>query len=347
MASTERHKLSGLIMSVDFMGDRMRVRRSLAGLVAASSVVAGATALPTAGWAAAVGEPCVRENLRLPSGSWQRFGSVIADATGRFQVAYATDTSWNGHLVRWDNGQPTDLGQTPGYVTDINGQGDIVGGVSTEDGLTGPAWRYSDGAVTFLPGLPGSSGGSAVAIAPDGSVTGSVSFADGRETAVVWAPDNTVRALPDSGWSRAVDIDADGTVIGYVTDAAVRWAPGAQPGVLPAYEPGPDTHRELTAISAGRVLGQEHHGSSVQVVEWAPGANPVSFGAGWAQAINARGSIVYRRAETNELWFQQGGVDRALPFGPSSFPIAEVTGLTDDDIAYGRQYSTPVRWVCA
>lgn len=228
-------------------------------------------------------------------------------------------------------------------------RGDIVGGGSPESGVPGRAWRYSDGRVILLPGLPDSVISSAVAIAPDGSVAGSVRFADSRETAVIWAPDNTVRALPDSGRSWAVDIDADGTVIGYLTDAPARWAPGAQPEVLPAYRPGPATQGELTAISAGRVIGREHNGPDFEVVVWAPGAAPVSLGPGWAKAINARGSVVYRRVQENQnqLWLRQDGVDRALPFGPSPFPIAEVNGLTDDDTAYGTHSSSPVRWVCA
>jgi hypothetical protein len=304
--------------------------------------------LPAAASAAEVTAPCVRENLRLPAGSWQTFGLSDADPSGRFQIAYGTDTSWRAHLIRWDNGVPADLGTPLGSLEEINQQGDIVGNTESEDGLYRyTAWRYSGGQLTTLPGLPDSVDTVARAIAPDGTVAGWVRSADKQTTAVTWAPDNTVRALPGSGASQAIDIDANGTVIGYLASAPVRWAPGAEAEILPAFESGPDTYWELTAISAGTVIGTETNGTDTQIVMWAPGAAPVSLGQGAAHAVNARGSIAYERVYENELWLRQDGVDRSLPFGPSPYSIADIAALTDDDIVYGLHYSTPVRWICA
>jgi uncharacterized membrane protein len=265
-------------------------------------------------------------------------------------MAYGTDTSWGSHLIRWDNGVPTDLGTPPGSLDEINEQGDIVGGSDSEseDGSYHySAWRYSNGQVTSLPGLPDSVDVTADSIAGDGTVAGWVRSADRHLTAVTWAPDNTVHPLPGTGDSRAVDIDTDGTVIGYLGGAAVRWAPGAPAEVLPGYEPGAGTYLQVTAISAGTVVGEEYDGTSSRVVVWAPGADPVSLGTGVARAVGARGSVVYKRIYENQLWLRQDGVDRALPFGTAPFASADVVALTDDDTAYGYFYPNPVRWVCA
>ncbi|WP_433386584.1 hypothetical protein [Micromonospora sp. KLBMP9576] len=324
--------------------------------MALASVVAGATGLPSAASAAEgaataadVGPPCVRENLALPAGSWQRINVVHADPSGRFQLAYGTDTSWRGHVVRWDNGVPTNLGTPPGSLEEINAQGDFVGNSYSEDGLyRSTAWRYSAGQVTTLPGLPDSVQTIASAIAGDGTVAGWVRSADGRPTAVTWSPDNTVRALPGAGDSRAIDVDADGTVIGHLAGKPVRWAPDAQPEQLPGYAGDPDAYWELAGISAGVVAGQEHSGNSSLALAWAPGAAPTLLAEGAVtHAVNARGSVAYGQTYENKQWLRQNGVDRALPFGSSPYPIAEVAALTDDDIAYGNVSSTPVRWVCA
>ncbi|MEU6075221.1 hypothetical protein [Micromonospora sp. NPDC047074] len=334
----------------------MGIREGMAGLVAVASVVAGANALPpaasaveAAASATEVGPPCVREDLRLPAGPWQRIEVEHADPSGRFQLAYGTDTSWGGHVIRWDNGVPSNLGTPPGGLEEINEQGDFVGNTSSEDGLhRSTAWRYSAGQTTSLPGLPDSVQTIATAIAGDGTVAGWVRSADGRQTAVTWAPDNTVRALPGAGASRAVDIDSDGTVIGFLGNTPVRWAPNAQPETLPGYAAGPDSGWHLTGISAGVVVGMEVTGSSHLVLAWAPGTAPALLAQGATpHAVNARGSVAYEKSYENEQWLRQDGVDRALPFGPSPFSIADVAGLTDDDVAYGNHYSTPVRWVCA
>jgi uncharacterized membrane protein len=325
----------------------MRVRPGLAGLMTVASVASVVATVPTAASAAEVTAPCVREQLRLPAGSWQTFGLSDADPSGRFQIAYATDTSWRAHLIRWDNGVPADLGTPPGSLEEINQQGDIVGNADSVDGTyRSTAWRYSGGRLTTLPGLPDSVETVARAIAPDGTVAGWARSADQQTTAVTWAPDNTVRALPGPGGSQAIDIDADGTVIGYLAGAPVRWAPGAEAEILPRYESGPSTSLELTAISAGTVIGTERTGPDARIVEWAPAAAPVSLGTGAAYAINARGSIAYEREYENELWLRQNGVDRSLPFGPSPYSIADIVALTDDDIVYGLHYSAPVRWLC-
>ncbi len=313
-----------------------------------ASVAAGATTLPTTASAAEVGAPCVREELRVPSGSWQRIDVSDADPSGRFQIAYGTDTSGRAHLIRWDNGVPANLGTPPGALAEVNQQGDIVGTTFSDEPDRSMAWRYSEGRLATLPGLPDSVEAVAQAIAPDGTVAGWVESADNQRTAVTWSADNSVQALPGSGGSFAIDIDVDGTVIGYLAGAPVRWAPGAEAEVLPAYKAGAGTSWHLIAISAGTVIGQEWQThTDNRLVVWAPAAAPVSLGDVYGHAVNARGSIAYERAYENEQWLRKDGVDRSLPFGPSPFSIADIAALTDDDIAYGTHYSTPVRWVCA
>lgn len=313
-------------------------------LMTAACVLAGVVAAPTAAQAAAA--PCVRQNLPVPTGSWQRIDLLAADPSGRFQIGWGTDTSEHDHMIRWDDGVPADLGTPPGSIADVDQQGDIVGTTVDDQTYLGTAWRYSGGQVSILPGLPDSVETVASAIAPDGTVAGRTRSADGRSTAVVWQPDNSIHALPATGSSRAIDIDADGTVIGTADDAPVRWAPGSEPEVLPLYQPQDGTYAELTAISGGTVLGTETTGITGRVVTWTPDGNPVAVADGTGQAINAKGSIAYFRPYQNDLWLRQDGVDRPLPFGPSPYAVGKVVDLTDTGVAYGQNFSTPVRWTC-
>jgi len=313
-------------------------------LMTAACVLAGVVAVPTA--AQAADAACVRQNLSVPTGSWQRIDLLAADPSGRFQIGWGADTSGHDHMIRWDDGVPADLGTPPGSLADVDQRGDIVGTTFDEQTYRGAAWRYSGGQVSVLPGLPDSVETVARAIAPDGTVTGRSRSADGRSTAVVWAPDNSIHALPATGSSQAIDIDADGTVIGTVDDVPVRWAPGSEPETLPLYEPQDGTYAQLTAIGGGTVLGTETTGSAGRVVTWSREGTPVVVADGTGQAINAQGSIAYFRPYQNELWLRQDGVDRALPFGPSPYAVGKVVALTDTGVAYGQNFSTPVRWTC-
>ena len=87
-------------------------------------VLAGVVAAPADAQAAAA--PCERQNLSVPTGSWQRIDLLAADPSGRFQTGWGTDTSGHDHMIRWDDGAPADLGTPPGSIADIDQQGDIV-----------------------------------------------------------------------------------------------------------------------------------------------------------------------------------------------------------------------------
>ncbi|AGL21092.1 hypothetical protein [Actinoplanes sp. N902-109] len=323
-------------------------------LTTMATAVLASTALLAPVTAAEAGAPCVRENLSFPAGSWQRIDMTAAEPSGRFQLALGTDTSFGSHTIRWDNGVPTDLGTPPGSFTDINQQGDIIGSIETDsERYYYTAYRYSGGRVTRLPGLPDTVSSSARAIAPDGTIAGSAISAAGKHTAVVWAPDNTIHALPGSGTtSDTDDIDTDGTVIGEIDDHPVRWSPGATaPDPLPAYNAGPNAGWDLTAIGGGVIAGTENPGtgndSDTRMLVWAPGAAPVPYGAATPLAVSATGDIAYRRPYENELWLRHDGVDHALPFGPSPYPVATVVGINPTHTVYGNNFSTPVRWRCS
>jgi hypothetical protein len=293
-------------------------------LMTAACVLSGVVAVPAA--AQAADAPCVRQNLALPAGSWQRMDLAAADPSGRFQIAWGTDTSDQAHMIRWDNGVPADLGTPPGSLVDVDQQGDIVGTTFDDQTFRGTAWRWSDGQLTTLPGLPDSVTTDARAIAPDGTIAGFTRSADGQSTAVIWGPDNSIHVLPATGPSEA---------------------PGRDPQVLPLYQPQDGTFAQLTAISAGTVLGDELTGNTFRAVTWSPDGTPALVADGGSgQAINASGSIAYFRAFQNDLWLRQDGVDRSLPFGPSPYAVGKVVALTDSGVAYGMNFSTPVRWTC-
>ncbi|GAA3093757.1 hypothetical protein [Streptomyces echinatus] len=88
------------------------------------------------------------------------------------------------------------------------------------------------------------------------------------------------------------------------------------------------------------------HGSRGDGVVGRTAAEPVVLGDGEPQGVDRHGSVVVRTSPDPELWLVRDGVTRSLPSDSTPCPTAEVVALTDDDIAYGRWNSTPVRWDC-
>lgn len=129
----------------------------------------------------------------------------------------------NGAVV-WENGtirQIGGLGETSG-AADINNHGYTVGWTSNPDDST--SGFFNDGVTTMLlPTLPGLFYGDAAAINDDGLIVGySAPLGTGEGTATLWkngvAYDlNSLLGPNDGAWNliSAVDIDEDGTIVGF------------------------------------------------------------------------------------------------------------------------------------
>jgi hypothetical protein len=92
-------------------------------------------------------------------------------------------------------------------------------------------------------------------------------------------------------------------------------------------------------VAGDTALGYEVHATGpTSILLWRNGTatGPEVLGEGEPQAVNRHGSVVVRTTPDTKLWLIQNGVTRSLPSDSTPFPTAEVTALTDHDIAYGR-----------
>ncbi|MCZ4506891.1 hypothetical protein O3Q52_01440 [Streptomyces sp. ActVer] len=323
----------------------------------ATAITAPPTASAAAERSAQVGAPCTRSQLAVPAGTY-RAGVYDADPTGRFQVGYMMDTAFVYHLIRWTDGVPEDLGTTRTGAKGINAHGDIVGSEFDNETYRSAGWLYRNGEFSALPGIEPGFDTIPESINADGTVSGASGAPGQRPVPVLWTPAGDVRPLdlpPGDAGGRGTDIDDDGTIVGW-TDAgpetsthAARWSPDGTPERLPEHRPGPETGSRAEAVAGDTALGYEVHATGpTSILLWRNGTagGPEVLGEGAPQAVNRHGSVVVLTTPDTKLWLIQNGVTRSLPSDTTPFPTAEVTALTDHDIAYGRWNSTPVRWDC-
>jgi uncharacterized membrane protein len=325
----------------------------------ALAMAAGAWSAVGAAAATTVGAPCgAMKPLAVPNGAYS--ASVQdADPTGRFQVGYMADGTFTGHLLRWVDGVPQDLGTTRSDGRAVNALGDIAGSKSDDQTFSYTAWRYHDGQFTDLPTEPPGLDSVPTGINADGTISGFIRDAAGLDQPVTWSEDNVMHRLSlpvGDGTGRAESIDDDGTLVGETASATggsfrpALWRPDGTVVALPQRRPGPNTGTENLAIRGGWVVGTEFYvpnSTPPQALRWPAGAaQPESVGQGTAEAVNGHGSAVMLTLPESKLWLMQDGVLRSLPSDNDPFPTARVTALTDDHIAYGYWHSTPMRWDC-
>jgi hypothetical protein len=167
---------------------------------------------------------CTIERLPEQPG-WPLSLVTGADRTGRYIVGrgYPADpfSDLNRFPVMWFNGEPT-LIDVPGIdqtLADVNASGAAVGfsyDPLSWDPLT--PWIYQDGEVTALPGV---AAGNAMGINDRGDIAGNRWV--GNRGPVWWpagADAPVDLPVPDGAvGAEASDIDDDGTIAGYYTDA--------------------------------------------------------------------------------------------------------------------------------
>jgi hypothetical protein len=205
--------------------------------------------------------------------------------------------------VQWFDGQLSvvDTAALAPYiglnVTDVNSNGVVVGNrMVNSSSFHTDAWVYQNGAVSLLPALIPGGATTATAINSRGDVVGSSQDpAQGGPLtrAVIWPADQpgTVRelvpdlAVPAPVQATAVDVDEDGTVLGFLGQ---RPSESQRPYVWPANGPGfalsgpaGTLYPEATAIHGGWVAGTVH----------------VSSGGGYSHSVATRWDLRTRVAE--------------------------------------------------
>jgi hypothetical protein len=189
---------------------------------------------------------CAVDRLPIPGGQPK---SLVTggDRTGRYLLgrAYGSTQYVERHpILIWDDGRPTaiDMPGADEMLNDINSAGVAVGS-SFETDDTQRSYVYRDGA---LRRLTGNGSVEARAIGEQGVIVGSRSSAAGQaQHPVVWrGPTGPMADLPaPAGWEgTAADVDADGTIVGTLTNGksinfrGYAWAPDGTGRQLPLPE---------------------------------------------------------------------------------------------------------------
>jgi uncharacterized membrane protein len=334
------------------------------GLACATLTLAGA-ALPAAAAASPglagvddAGGACRMSALRVPDGSfWSQVDG--GDRTGRYLVGEAAVTGRGIVLLLWDRGSMREFATEPlgpyAWVTptDVNRYGVVVGNrIMDTSTFRSQAWVYRENQFALLPGLNPTDETRAAAVNSRGDIVGTSEDTAANPVirrAVVWPADlpGTVRelqvadapAVPAAG----VDIDEDGTVLGFVGDRPSEtqypyvWPDGGRGYALAA--PSGTGYAEGVAIRDGWVAGTAFLNGGSVVVRWdlrTGAGRVVSTETGGAFAVNrhatvaAVGALIHLNGRTGYL----GG-------------NAKPTVLSDDGTAAGSaSYADgpAVRW---
>ncbi|HEX6352690.1 hypothetical protein [Actinophytocola sp.] len=249
--------------------DRRLVRTRRQVLVAAGAV---ALLAPLTAAAAQADQPpppgvaCQSIPLPVPAGTSSEVTG--GDPTGRYLVGHVREPNGSSRVgALWNNGQHTaiDASSIPNAQMDyhdVNRHGVVVGERMTDhQTFHTDAFTYRDGKFTFLPALRPGDSTQALGINSRGDVVGN-SSGDGW-TPVVWPANRpgTVRVLPmpsgHQGDGKAVGIDEDGSVVGYLSPyppgAPYLWPAKGKP--RPLSLPTGSIGGNAVAIQAGMVAG--------------------------------------------------------------------------------------------
>lgn len=311
-------------------------RRSvlLAGVVAAGLLAAPVVAQAAPG--------CRPVALPAPAGTLTSVAG--GDPTGAYLVGRV-----DGEGALWRHGRfsAIDAGAIGGVQVDyhdVNRHGVVVGERMTDySSFHTDAFTYRAGTFTFLPPLRAGDSTQALGINSRGDVVGN-SVGDGNGwRPVVWPADEpgTVRTLPfpagHPGDGRALGIDENGTVVGYLAPyppgTPYVWPAKGAPHALPAGSDG----GIATAIQNGMVAGNT---TAPTLWNLRTGRSTVHENASGAAlsvnrwgTIGTVGTIVHRDGRVSTL----GNLDR-------------VTVVTDSGVAAGTVTDSPfgdgqaVRW---
>jgi hypothetical protein len=294
-----------------------------AGLLAAAPVTAQAAPAPG----------CREVALPAPAGSLTTVQG--GDPSGTYlvgTVTYPPDARKAGALWRGGRFSEIDDSAVPHVQMryhDVNSRGVVVGERMTDNSsFHTDAFTYRAGKFTFLRPLHAGDDTEALGINTRGDVVGNSSG-----TPVVWpaARPGTVRALP--GYSRALAIDEDGTVVGYLRPyppgTPYVWPAKGAPYALPM--PGGRVGDTAVAIQNGMVAGSTYDplvGSPVPTL-WnlrTGRVTPQSDAPPSALSVNRWGTI----GSVGAIVHRNGRVSRLSP-------LDEVTVVADTGVAAGTE----------
>lgn len=306
------------------MDTRYRRRSALlAGVVAA-----GLLAVPTMAQAA---PGCRAVALPAPTGT---LTSVVGgDPTGTYLVGRVDGAGALWHNGRFSEIDASSVGGVQVDYHDVNRYGVVVGERMTDhSSFHTDAFTYRSGKYTFLPPLRTGDYTEALGINSRGDVVGNSAGAP-----VVWPARGGVRALPGDG--RAMGIDEDGTVAGYLTpyppSTPYVWPAKGTPHALPV--PDASVGGTAAAIQGGMVVG-----NTTAPTLWDPRTGRFTVhenASGAALSVNrwgtigTIGTIAHRDGRVSAL----GSLDR-------------VSVVTDTGVAAGTVTDSPfgdgraVRW---
>jgi hypothetical protein len=221
---------------------------------------------------------------------------VGGDPTGTYLVGSVSDGSGTaGALWRHGRFSEIDASSVTGVQVDyhdVNRHGVVVGERMTDySSFHTDAFTYRAGEFTFLPPLRAGDYTEALGINGRGDVVGNSAGAP-----VVWPAGGGVRALPGDG--RAMGIDEDGTVVGYLAPyppgTPYVWPANGEPHALPV--PDGSIGGDAVAIQRGMVAGNVYDpvtGSTVPTL-WNLRTGSVTLHSdapGGALSVNHRGTI--------------------------------------------------------
>lgn len=296
---------------MDFKHNKRLQRRAVLGAALAAGLLipltsAMAPADTVLQVATGQGGTCTPAPLPAPAGT---FSAVLGgDPTGRYLVGSVTYPDERRTGALWQDGQFTEIDASSIQSIqidyhDVNSDGVVVGERMTDySSFHTDAFTYQNGTFTFLPALNPGDSTQALGINSRGDIVGNSS--GNGWTPVVWPADQpgTVRVLPmpagHAGDGRALGIDEDGSVVGYLSPyppgTPYLWPANGNPGPLPL--PAGSQGGIAVAIQGGMVAGSVSDPATTATVPalWnlsAGGVTSFSTVQGAAYAVNSQGTL--------------------------------------------------------
>jgi uncharacterized membrane protein len=304
-------------------------------------------------------ESCEVQRLPLPDGAVSSFVSG-GDRTGRYLVGRSTDAAGADTVLIWRDGDLVTRATMPGAhgsLDDINSAGVAIGNSVDEAGVN-HAYLFRDGTFTELTAPDGAT---ARAIGEQGTVVGGRG-PENLHKPVVWPAGQTASTdlKTDLGTGDAVDVDADGTIVGllyYPIEPyfGLVWKADGTPTRLPTVPNGVNAAKLLPSsvtngVVAGRLNASDGPPATLDV---ASGATTVLTGPVGVGVPNGRGWFAGRVGDGLALVSSDGRVALAVP-APGEAARAEtlVRTLSEDGGVIGGQIADAngatqaVRWTC-
>jgi uncharacterized membrane protein len=308
---------------------------------------------------AALPGSCEVQRLPLPDGAVSSFVSG-GDRTGRFLVGRSTDAAGVETVLVWRDGDLVTRATMPGAhgsLDDVNSSGDAIGNSVDEAGVN-HAYLFRNGTFTELTAPDGAT---ARAIGEQGTVVGGRG-PDNQHKPVVWAAGQTESTdlKTDMGTGDAVDVDADGTIVGLLyypiePQFGLVWKADGAPTRLPTVPNGVNQAKLLpgsitNGVIAGRLNASDGPPATLDVASGATTVLTEQVGVG---VPNSRGWFAGRAGDALALVSPDGRVPLAVP-APGEAARAEtlVKTLSEDGGVIGGQVADAagatqaVRWTC-